>query len=69
MKKKYENWLHYLSAILLVIGGFVWLLVGTLDLNLVESIFGIGTLATQVIYILVGISAIVQLYFDFIKKR
>lgn len=69
MKKKYENWIHYLSAIVLIIGGLAWLLIGTMNLNIVESVLGMGTLATQIVYVLVGLSALAQLYFDFIKKR
>jgi uncharacterized membrane protein YuzA (DUF378 family) len=69
MKKRYVNWVHYLSAILLIVGGLNWLLIGTLNINLVESIFGIGSVWTQLVYVLVGISALIQVYFDFVKKR
>ncbi len=48
--------LHGISFVLLVIGGLNWLLVG-FGWNLVEAIFGMGTIA-KIIYILVGLSAV-----------
>ena len=48
--------IHAIAFILLVIGGLNWLLVG-FNFNLVEAIFGAGTIA-KIIYILVGLSAI-----------
>jgi uncharacterized protein len=51
--------LHTVTFILLVIGGLNWLLVGAFDLNLVTTLFG-DSAVTKVIYILVGLSAIVE---------
>ncbi|MDP3962380.1 MAG: DUF378 domain-containing protein [bacterium] len=51
--------LHIVSWILLVIGGLNWGLVGIADYNVV-ALFG-STLET-IIYVLVGLSAIVQLF-------
>ena len=42
---------------LLVVGGLNWGLVALLNLNLVETIFG-GMGLTNIVYILVGVSAI-----------
>jgi uncharacterized protein len=50
--------LHIVTFILLVVGGLNWLLVG-LGYNLVEIIVGAGSMA-NLIYILVGISAIIE---------
>lgn len=50
--------LHMLTFILLVAGGLNWLLVGAFDYDLVYSILG-DSLA-KVVYILVGVSAIVE---------
>jgi uncharacterized protein len=44
--------------ILLVIGGINWGLVGFFDFNLVARLFGPMSMATRVIYSLVGLSAI-----------
>ena len=50
--------IHAIAFILVIIGGINWLLVG-FDYNLVDSIFGVGSTVAKVIYILVGISAII----------
>ncbi len=51
--------LHMVTFVLLVVGGLNWLLVGAFQFNLVETIFGVGTIA-NVVYILVGVSAILE---------
>lgn len=48
------------TFILLVVGGLNWLLVG-FDFNLVDYIFGVGSMVSQVVYILVGLSAVYQI--------
>ena len=52
--------LNVITLILIIIGGLNWGLIGLFQLNLVSSIFGAGTV-TQIIYILVGLSALWQL--------
>ncbi|MDD2753654.1 MAG: DUF378 domain-containing protein [Candidatus Portnoybacteria bacterium] len=54
--------LNWVTFILVVIGGLNWGLVGLLDFNLVTAIFGTGTL-TNIIYDLVGLSAIYMLIY------
>ncbi len=49
--------LHIIAFILLVVGGLNWLLVA-FDFNLVETILGIASMPTKVVYVLVGLSAI-----------
>ena len=49
--------LHTIAFILVVVGGLNWLL-DAFNWNLVEAIFGAGTLITKIVYILVGLSAI-----------
>jgi len=51
-----KSTLDWITLIILFIGGLNWGLVA-LNFNLVESIFGIGTV-TDIVYILVGLSAI-----------
>ena len=51
--------LHIISFILLVVGGLNWGL-DALGFNVVELIFGIGSLA-KIIYILVGLAAIYEI--------
>jgi uncharacterized membrane protein YuzA (DUF378 family) len=49
------------AFLLLVVGGLNWLLVGAMDINLVTMIFGEGSMLTKVVYILVGVAAILEL--------
>jgi len=53
--------LQKIACWLLIIGGLNWLLVA-FGYNLVEAIFGIGTSLTKLIYILVGLSAISEIF-------
>jgi uncharacterized membrane protein YuzA (DUF378 family) len=53
--------LHLVAFVLLVIGGLNWLLVG-LGWNLVDAIFGVGSLLSRIIYVLVGLAALVELF-------
>ncbi len=56
------NMLLKTTLVLCIIGGINWGLVGIFDFNLVEYLFGAGSLLTRIVYILVGISALVDLY-------
>lgn len=51
------NVADWVGIVLLVAGGLNWLLVADFDFNLVETIFGTGTLSL-IVYNLVGLSAI-----------
>lgn len=46
---------------LVIIGALNWGLVGVLQFNLVEQIFGSGSALTRVIYALVGLAGIIKL--------
>ena len=48
---------HMIAFVLLVIGGLNWLLVG-FSYNLVDSVLGVGSTGSKIVYILVGLSAI-----------
>ena len=52
--------LDVLVAVLLVVGGINWGLVGFANFDLVASIFGSGADLSRVVYGLVGLSAIYQ---------
>lgn len=52
--------LDVIAAVLLVIGGLNWGLVGAMDLNLVSAIFGTESFLATVVYLLVGASALYQ---------
>lgn len=46
---------------LVIIGALNWGLVGALQLNLVDQIFGAGSGLSRVIYVLVGLAGVVKL--------
>ena len=47
-------------AVLLVVGGLNWGLVGFFNFDLVATIFGGGSMLSRVVYILVGLGAVYQ---------
>lgn len=56
-----ENFRKYVSGPLVLIGALNWGLIGIFNFNLITLLFGIGML-TKIIYILVGVAAIVEMY-------
>jgi uncharacterized membrane protein YuzA (DUF378 family) len=54
--------LDWIAMVLLIVGGLNWGLVGLADFNLVAAIFGEGSGLSRLIYVLVGIAALVSLY-------
>jgi len=58
------------AAILLVVGGLNWGLVGLANFNLVATLFGAGALLAKAVYTLVGLAAVYQaLSLRAIQKR
>lgn len=53
--------LNPLTLVLLIVGGLNWGLVGLFGFDLVAAIFGEASALTRIVYILVGISAAVQI--------
>lgn len=47
--------------VITIIGALNWGLIGLLDFNLVDTIFGVGSLLSRVVYTLVGICGIVNI--------
>lgn len=56
------NLLDKIATLLLIIGGLNWGLVGWLDYNLVDSLFGKGAALSRVIYAIVGVAALYCIY-------
>ena len=52
------NALDWLSLSLMVVGGINWGLIGALDLDLVAILLGPGTMASRIVYMLVGLGAV-----------
>jgi len=53
--------LEILTVLLLLIGGLNWGLVGLFNFDVVAAIFGAGTGAARLVYILVGLSAVYKI--------
>jgi uncharacterized membrane protein YuzA (DUF378 family) len=54
--------LHCVTFLLLVVGGVNWGLVGFFEFDLVATIFGDMSAVSRVVYGLVGLSALVELF-------
>jgi uncharacterized membrane protein YuzA (DUF378 family) len=51
----------YISYILVIVGALNWGLVGVLGVDLIARIFGAGSVGAKIMYILIGVAAIVML--------
>jgi hypothetical protein len=63
-----KNVLDLVATVLVIIGGLNWGLVGALKFDLVQTIFGFMPMLADLIYIIVGLSALYMLYATFVKK-
>lgn len=54
--------LEYIAMILIIVGGLNWLLIGLFSFDLVAAIFGVMTVVSKIVYILVGLSAVYTLF-------
>ena len=53
--------LQKVLLVITIIGAVNWGLIGLLDFELVDMIFGVGTLFTRIIYTIVGICGLVNI--------
>lgn len=53
--------LEKLALIFTIIGAINWGLIGLFDFNLVSMIFGDGSLLSRIIYIIVGITGLINI--------
>ena len=51
--------LQKIAQVLLIVGGLNWGLVGLFEFDLVAAIFGDMTTLSRIVYVLVGISALI----------
>jgi uncharacterized membrane protein YuzA (DUF378 family) len=54
--------IDYIAMALLIIGGLNWAMVGLFDVDVVASLFGPGSPASRLVYVLVGIAALYSIY-------
>ena len=50
-----------IALVLLIIGGINWGLIGFFDYNLVDAIFGDGSVGSRIVYAIVGVSALISI--------
>ena len=53
--------LQKVALVLIIIGAINWGLIGLFDFNLVETLFGTDNVMTKIVYVLVGISGIIDI--------
>ena len=69
MSKKVMKIVFAVALVLLIVGGLNWGLIGLFNFNFVEEIFGHGSIAAMVVYVLVGISALFVAFGKLLKKK
>jgi len=52
----------YIAMALLIVGGLNWAMVGLFDVDVVATLFGAGSPASRVVYVLVGLAALYSIY-------
>jgi uncharacterized membrane protein YuzA (DUF378 family) len=55
--------IDWIALVLVIVGGLNWGLVGLLNVDLVELIFGTIPILQRIVYIVVGLAAIYLIYF------
>ncbi len=58
-----------IALILVIVGGINWGLYGVLGLDLVKTLFGDMSVASKLIYVLIGISAVYMIFTNKITKK
>ncbi|MCI9246226.1 MAG: DUF378 domain-containing protein [Clostridia bacterium] len=55
-----------IALVLVIIGAIVWGIIGIFNYNIVDALFGVGSIISKIIYILVGISGLwaIKILFD-----
>ena len=65
-RMKIMNIIQKISLILTIIGALNWGLIGLFNFNLVDSLFGVDSFLSMLIYILVGIAGIINIMLLFV---
>ncbi len=55
--------LNYIVLTLVIVGALNWLLIGLFNFNLVDTLFGAGSILSKIIYIIVGICGLWSIMF------
>ena len=67
LAKNDKSFLDMATWILLLVGGLNWGLVGFLNFDLVAALFGAGSMLGNIVYDLVGLSAVYLCFKHFMK--
>ena len=60
-RRDYMETVQKILLVITIIGAINWGLIGILDFNLVDTIFGAGSLFSRIIYSLVGICGLINI--------
>ena len=60
--------LDYTALVIAIIGALNWGLIGIFNLDLVAFLFGPATLASNIVYAIIGIAALIWLIWMFIDR-
>lgn len=60
-RRDYMETVQKILLVITIIGAINWGLIGILDFNLVDTIFGVGSLFSRIIYSLVGICGLINI--------
>ena len=52
------KYINYIALTIGIIGALNWGLIGLFNINLVTMLFGVDTMLTRIVYVLVGISGL-----------
>jgi len=53
--------LQKVCLVFTIIGAIVWGIIGLFDVNIVDSLFGAGSIISKIIYIIVGITGLINI--------
>jgi hypothetical protein len=54
--------IDYAAMVLMIIGGLNWAMVGLFDVDVVATLFGPGSPASRVVYVVIGLAALYSIY-------
>ena len=52
------KYIHYIALTLVIVGALTWGWVGLFDFNIVTTLFGIHTILTRIVYVLIGLCGV-----------
>ena len=55
--------LNYTALTLVIVGALNWLLIGLFQFNLVDTLFGDGSVLSRIVYSLVGLAGLYSILF------